>query len=348
MRTHLRGTGRSRGGQLGRVWALGLLVAGGGCATTAPVVAAGSGVSGPGPAAAAPVSAPAATGGATAKAVTPFVRGEAEPALRDGHTGQPLTHTALTERLRAAAAIYVGELHNSQPVHEAQLWVLQQTYQLDAQVAVGLEMLPRTLQPQLDAYLASAVDEAGFLAAVDWKHTWGFDFALYRPIFEFCRAHGLRMYALNAPKSLSKAVRQRGLAGLTEPEQAQLPGGQPWPAPEPHVQFLRQTFAHHSFAGDKTPPAEKEASFARFYQAQQLWDETMAQGVAQALTGPGAAKHVVVLAGVGHVGPYAMPPRATRRGVASSLTLAPQPRTDQALPDGAEAADVLLLLDLPE
>lgn len=348
MRTHLRGTGRSRGGQLGRVWALGLLVAGGGCATTAPVVAAGSGVSGPGPAASASAPAPASTGGATAKAVTPFVRGEAEPALRDGHTGQPLTHTALNERLRAAAAIYVGELHNSQPVHAAQLWVLQQTYKLDAQVAVGLEMLPRTLQPQLDAYLASAVDEAGFLAAVDWKHTWGFDFALYRPIFEFCRAHGLRMYALNAPKSLSKAVRQRGLAGLTEAEQAQLPGGQPWPAPEPHVQFLRQTFAHHSFAGDKTPPAEKEASFARFYQAQQLWDETMAQGVAQALTGPGAARHVVVLAGVGHVGPYAMPPRATRRGVASSLTLAPQPRTDQALPDGAEAADVLLLLDLPE
>ena len=344
MRTHLRGTGRCKVVQLGRVWALGLLVIGGGCATTAPVVSVGSGVPGPGPAA----TAAAPTAGTAAKAVTPFVRGEAEPALRDGHTGQPLTHAALTERLRAAAAIYVGELHNSQPVHEAQLWVLQQTYKLDAQVAVGLEMLPRTLQPQLDAYLASAVDEAGFLAAVDWKHTWGFDFALYRPIFEFCRAHGLRMYALNAPKTLSKAVRQRGLAGLTEAEQAQVPGGQPWPAPEPHVQFLRQTFAHHSFAGDKTPPAEKEASFARFYQAQQLWDETMAQGVAQALTGPGAAKHVVVLAGVGHVGPYAMPPRATRRGVASSLTLAPQPRTDQALPDAAEAADVLLLLDLPE
>jgi hypothetical protein len=43
-----------------------------------------------------------------------------------------------------------------------------------------------------------------------------------------------------------------------------------------------------------------------------------------------------------------MPPRAARRGVASSLTLAPQARTDQALPDAAEAADVLLLLDRPE
>ena len=100
MRTHLRGTGRSKGVQLGRVWALGLLVLGSGCATTAPVVSAGSGVPGQEPAAAAaPASAPSSAGGATAKAVTPFARGEAEPALRDGHTGQPLTHTALTERL---------------------------------------------------------------------------------------------------------------------------------------------------------------------------------------------------------------------------------------------------------
>ena len=66
-------------------------------------------------------------------------------------------------------------------------------------LAVGLEMLPRRLQPQLDAYLAGAIDEEGF-SAVDWAHTWGFDFALYRPIFDFCRTHGLRMYALNAPR----------------------------------------------------------------------------------------------------------------------------------------------------
>lgn len=270
--------------------------------------------------------------------------------LRDGKTGAPLSREALTERLRAARAVYVGERHNSRSSHQAQLRVLEQVYALDPSVAVGVEMLPRTLQPQLDAYLARSLDEAGFLAAVDWQNTWGFDFALYQPLFEFCRSHGLRMYALNAPRDLAKAVRQRGVPGLTPAERAELPSGYPWPAPEAHRRLVQEVFARHSFGGeDKRTPAERVAAFERFYTAQLVWDESMAQGVAAILGGPHPPARVVVLAGVGHVGRFAIPARAARRGVQAGLALAPVTLTEQSEepPSPADEVDVQIILPAP-
>lgn len=289
-------------------------------------------------------------------------------AVRDGKSGSPVSPAALADRLAAARAIYVGEHHNSVLSHHAQLYIVSQVYRLGRadgekasgptspegrDLAVGLEMLPRRLQPQLDAYLAGAIDEEGFLSAVDWAHTWGFDFALYRPIFDFCRTHGLRMYALNAPRELPRAVRQRGLAGLSPVEGAQLPSGAPWPMPEPHRRFVRDIFDQHG-APAKTPsPAEaadRDAAFERFYAAQLVWDESMAQAVAEILApgpkNPRPPGRLIILAGVGHVGLYAMPARAARRGAPASLTFAPQEdeKEPPPPPQDPESTDLTLLL----
>ncbi len=68
-------------------------------------------------------------------------------------------------------------------------------------------------------------------------------------------------------------------------------------------------------------------------------------GVYLSLDLPGAPPHLVVLAGSGHVGPHAMPGRAARRGVAAALTLGPIEGDKEPPPEGAEAVDVLLVLD---
>lgn len=267
--------------------------------------------------------------------------------LRDGKTGAALSKEAFTEKLRAARAIYVGEQHNSRASHQAQLAVLGQVYGIDHDVALAIEMLPARLQPQLDAFLAGSLDEEGFLAAVDWPHTWGFDYGLYRPLFEFCRVHGLRIHALNAPKELSRAVRQKGVEGLSEPERALLPTGYPWPMPEEHRQFIRQIFDSHPGAKDKKSPEEAanhEAAFTRFYTAQLIWDESMAQGVAAIFASKTAPQRVVVLAGSGHVGPYAMPGRADRRGVSAHFTIGPVENESDPPPTGAEATDALVVI----
>jgi uncharacterized iron-regulated protein len=264
---------------------------------------------------------------------------------RDGKSGAALTPLALRERLRPARAVYVGEHHDNRASHESQLAVLGMVYGLDHDVALGIEMLPRRLQPQIDAFLAGSLDEEGFLAAVDWPHTWGFDYGLYRPLFEFCRIHGLRIYGLNAPRELVRAVRQRGVEGLSEGERALLPSGHPWPMPEPHQRFIRQILESHPGAKD-SDAAAREAAFAGFYAAQLVWDESMAQAVAEILAGQAAPHHLVVLAGTGHVGQFAIPSRAARRGVSASLSIGPieSPSAPPPAEKEAEAVDVLVVI----
>jgi hypothetical protein len=263
--------------------------------------------------------------------------------LRDGRSGTALPTEAFLDRLRAARAIYAGEQHNSRASHKAQLEILGSAYGVDHELALAVEMLPRRLQPQIDAFLAGSIDEEGFLAAVDWEHTWGFDYGFYRPMFEFCREHGLRIYALNAPRELSRAVRLHGVEGLSPAEQALLPSGYPWPTPEEHRRYIRKIFDSHP-SGPDAKPEEREAAFARFYTAQLIWDESMAQAVAEILLGSAGPHKLVVLAGAGHVGPYAIPGRASRRGVPAPLTVAPIESASEPPPQGAEAADILVVI----
>jgi uncharacterized iron-regulated protein len=254
----------------------------------------------------------------------------------DGEGGAELSEPALERKLRAARVVFVGEEHPNPHHHAAQLELLERAYAADPSLGLGLEMLPRTLQAPLDAYVAGTLDEGGFLRAVDWEHNWGFPWAMYRPLVEFCRAHHLPAYALNAPRELAHAVAKSGVAGLTPSQRQELPELKP--GPEAHREFVREAFAQH--------PHGKfdEARFERFYQAQLLWDETMADRIAAALKSPGAPAHVLVIAGEGHTRAWAIPDRAARRGAAPYLTVLPVLDEDEADARHDHVADILWVL----
>jgi uncharacterized iron-regulated protein len=267
-------------------------------------------------------------------------RGASEPIalphrVVDGNGSDELSDAALDAKLRAARVIYVGEEHPSPHDHAAELEVLERAYQADPSIGLGLEMLPRTLQGSLDAYVSGNLDEAGFLRAVDWDKTWGYPWGLYRPLLEFCRAHHLPAFALNAPHELAHVVAFKGLDALSDEQKRALP--QLEPGPPAHREQVREAFAQHPhsrFDGEE---------FERFYLAQLIWDETMAERVAAAL-GPGGPAHLVVIAGSGHTRRFAIPDRAARRGAAPYLTILPVLDEDEADARADKAADVLWVL----
>ncbi len=254
----------------------------------------------------------------------------------DGDSGDELAERNLDEKLRAARVIFVGEEHANPHHHAAEVEVLERAYAADPSVGLGIEMLPRTYQGSLDAFVGGMLDEAGFLQAVAWDQTWGFDWGLYKPLLEFCRAHKLPAYALNAPRELAHAVAKNGVDGLTAEQKSQLPELQP--GPEKHREYVREAFAQH--------PHGKfdEAQFERFYLAQLVWDETMADRIAAALKAPGAPARLVVVAGEGHTRSFAVPERAARRGAAPYLTLLPVLDEDEADARRDRVADVLWVL----
>src|SRR6185503_3468184 len=151
--------------------------------------------------------------------------------------------------------------------------------------------------------------------AVDWPKTWGYPFGLYAPLLHFCRDHHLRVYALNAPRALVHEVAKLGLDGLSAEQKKGLPEIVPGPAA--HRELVREAFANHPHG------RFADWQFERFYGAQLVWDETMAESAARALAQAGAPRKLVVVAGEDHVRRFAIPDRAARRGAAPYVTILP-------------------------
>jgi uncharacterized iron-regulated protein len=131
----------------------------------------------------------------------------------------------------------------------------------------------------------------------------------------------------------------KGADALAPDEKKQLPQLQPGPAA--HREMVREAYAQHPKGrfGD--------AKFERFYLAQLVWDETMAESVAAALAGPDAPRKLVVVAGEAHVRRFAVPDRAARRGIKPYLTLFPMLADDAVDAVEDRAADVLWVHETP-
>jgi uncharacterized iron-regulated protein len=225
--------------------------------------------------------------------------GAAEPAcLAHGAWGdaggRPIGKEAALAAAAGADVVLLGETHGEAAHHAWQGEMLAALADLERPVMLGVEYLPRSAQPLLDAYAAGGLDEASFLAGVNWDESWGVDFAAYRPLFEAARARGLPIIALNIERAFIRRVAREGFAAAAAADgQNGAPISAPAPATDAYKAMLKTSFERHG----KAPNA---AAFARFVDAQQSWDRAMAETIAQALSArPGA--RIVATMGSGHV-----------------------------------------------
>jgi len=204
-------------------------------------------------------------------------------------TGQAVDRATLVDHLARVQVVYAGETHDNPESHRVQAEILRALAARHPDLAGGLEMVPRDQQPLLDAWVAGRLEEKEF--ARQWTALWSTGYRPYQEILLFCRDHQIPLLALNAPRALVHAVAENGLDGLAPEVRAQLPShldtGDPY-----HQAKTEALFSGHSKA--HTP------DFDRFYPAQLLWDEAMAESGADYLAHhPGA--HLLVLAGGYHV-----------------------------------------------
>jgi uncharacterized iron-regulated protein len=198
----------------------------------------------------------------------------------------------LMRDLRGVRLVYLGESHDNMAHHQGQLAVIEALQARGHPVAIGLEMFQRPYQAALDDWVAGALGEKQLLDQTDWFERWSMDYSYYQPILEHAKQTGKKLLALNAPDELVRSVGNKGLSGLTEEQRAQLP--EIYLGRSEHRHFIEHLYeaqgSHHH-----------QNNFENFYEAQRVWDETMAASVADYLRSPGAAQYVAVIAGNGHV-----------------------------------------------
>jgi len=213
--------------------------------------------------------------------------------------------------LSRVRVIYVGEQHHDPAHHKIQLDIIKAVFKTHPDIAVGMEMFDQTYQPILNLWSAGELDQASFLEKAHWYANWKFDFDMYKDILEFIREKKLRLIGLNIPFHIPPKIAVGGLSNLSASDKKHLPEDIDT-SNNAHRAYVEQIFKFHHVRG--------RANFEYFYEAQCVWEDTMASAVARNIENG----KMVVLAGNGHIiRKFGIPDRAFRRTGAAFRTICP-------------------------
>lgn len=238
-------------------------------------------------------------------------------------------------RLNAARVVLLGEQHDRREDHRWQATIIA-GLAATGPVTVGLEMLPRTAQPALDAWTTGHSDIDRFLESARWQETWGIDPDLYRPVLDLCRDLVLPMLGLNVPRPVVSTVGRDGWDALPSAERA-------WMSPARPARPAYRTYLFNVTGGarpDRKATGPHDAAFDRFVRAQQVWDRAFACAISAALEA--GAQRIAALIGRGHLEyGYGTPDQLADLGAAGAVTAMPDRGGPDLGPDGAPLADLI-------
>lgn len=211
--------------------------------------------------------------------------------------------------LAQADVVYLGETHDSPADHKTQLEIIQELQRRNGKIALAMEMFQRPYQGVLDRYLAGQLSEQELLEQSEYEQRWGFPWEYYAPILRFAKEKQLPVLALNTPTEVTRQVALEGLESLTSKQRQYIPPfSEIRTDNDDYRQLMLTSFKRHQGVDHGSSD-----NFKRFFLAQVLWDETMAEKIAQSLKA-NPDYQVVVLAGQGHiVCGYGIPSRVARR-----------------------------------
>jgi len=259
----------------------------------------------------------------------------------DVKTGRSIDRGELFRDVVAKASVVVlGESHTDVDHHLWQLHTVAALHGRGGNIVIGFEAFPRRLQSVLDDWIGGKLTDEAFLKASEWRQVWGYDAALYMPLFQFARLNRIPMIALNVERKLVSQVGQKGWEGVPAAEREGL--SDPAPADPAYqrelarVSLMKKAMPpgadpFSSSQGPNLPePSEaaldeavKEPEFKRFVEAQLTWDRAMAEALASAKRKFSGATVVGIL-GSGHVaGGHGVPHQLKALGIAEPRTFIP-------------------------
>jgi uncharacterized iron-regulated protein len=260
-----------------------------------------------------------------------FLKGQ----IVDLESDKAISFEELICRFASIDLLFVGEIHDNPEHHLLQIQILQALADTSFPITLGVEFFQENQQDTLDRYLTWEFAEEEFLRELNWKREWGFDYHLYRPLILFARQNGIRILALNAPREIVRKVAREGLKTLDPEERSQIALDIDL-ANEAHRAYVKDAYAEHSH-GDLR-------DFELFYEAQCVWDETMAENLAEHSWG--SRELVVVFAGNGHIAyKFGIPDRTARRRPVSVATILLLPLSETTVLEKAIADYVWLTSD---
>ena len=198
--------------------------------------------------------------------------------------------------LARADVVLVGEQHDDANTHRLELAILEGFARRHVPVTLSLEMFERDVQESVDTYVGGTGAEADFLKGTRPWPRYATD---YRPLVEFARAHKWAVVAANVPRRIASEIAKGGRSAV----EALSASDRKLAATElqcPHDDYFTrfaESMGTHPTAGSGSGAggSAADSTTERYYWAQCVKDETMAESIAAAfarLEGrPGAVVH---------------------------------------------------------
>jgi len=192
---------------------------------------------------------------------------------------------AMVADLARADVVLVGEQHDDPNTHRLEAAILQGLQRRGVTATVSLEMFERDVQAHVDDYLSGKLAEEAFIAQ---SRPWPRYATDYKPLVDFAQAHGWSVLAANVPRRHASAVAKSGLAAaesLSPDERVQVARDLQCPL-DNYFKRFSDTMNSHPVPGSENQSAEERAATTeRYYFAQCVKDETMAESIAAAAQG---------------------------------------------------------------
>lgn len=224
----------------------------------------------------------------------------------DAAAGHFIDFEVMLAAISKADVVFVGEQHDDPNTHRLETAILEGLHRRKRAPVVSLEMFERDVQGVLDSYLAGRITEEDLLKT---SRPWPRYATDYRPIVETARQRGWPVIASNVPRRIASAVAKSGrdaIAQLPDTDRALVARQLDCPL-DSYFDRFAETMSGHP-AGTQTAD-EKRGMTERYYWAQCVKDETMAESIAAAIEGRPAfasgygAASPTVPSGGGEAGP---------------------------------------------
>lgn len=216
----------------------------------------------------------------------------------DAARGQFTDFEVMLADLARADVVLVGEQHDDANTHRLELAVLQGLARRRDDVVVSLEMFERDVQEPLDRFLKGQATESELLSVA---RPWPRYLTDYKPLVDFALVKHWPVVASNVPRSMASDVSKNGLdllARKPDAEKKWFAADLDCPLGDNYFRRFGEAMGEHPQGAPGSTPsaAEKQQTVERFYFAQCLKDETMAESIARAWrAGVDAGKRPVVV-----------------------------------------------------
>lgn len=215
----------------------------------------------------------------------------------DTAAGSFVDFEVMLAALAKADLVFVGEQHDDPNTHRLEAAILDGLHRRGLTPVLSLEMFERDTQPALDDYFAGRITEEEMLKR---SRPWPRYASDYRRMVEMARERKWTLVAANVPRRLAAEVSKSGkdaIPAFSESDRKLLASDLQCPLDTYFSKFVESMGDHPS--GNKTAE-EQRVAIERYYWAQCIKDETMAESIATAYANRSGSGPVVHYNGAFH------------------------------------------------